>query len=72
MNIAAKPAATAQVVSFAQATSFRDIPEDVVALGKKSILDGLGLALSGSVAKSRRASSAAISTIWTCMPAQPR
>jgi 2-methylcitrate dehydratase PrpD len=52
MNAIAKPAATAQVVSFVQDTRFDDIPEDVIALGKKSILDGLGLALSGSVAKS--------------------
>jgi 2-methylcitrate dehydratase PrpD len=29
-----------------------DLPDDVVALGKKSILDGIGLALSGSVAHS--------------------
>ncbi|MFC5068133.1 MmgE/PrpD family protein [Flaviflagellibacter deserti] len=32
--------------------STRDVPKDVADLGKKSILDGLGLALSGSVAKS--------------------
>ena len=28
------------------------VPDDVAALGKKSILDGIGLALSGSVARS--------------------
>jgi len=32
-------------------TTWRDVPEDVRELGKKSILDGLGLALSGSVAE---------------------
>jgi 2-methylcitrate dehydratase PrpD len=43
---------TGYVAEFIASTRFPDIPEDVVALGKKSILDGLGLALAGSVAKS--------------------
>jgi 2-methylcitrate dehydratase PrpD len=43
---------TAYVAAFIEQTRAEDIPDDVVALGKKSILDGLGLALSGSVAKS--------------------
>ncbi|WGF89129.1 MmgE/PrpD family protein [Marinivivus vitaminiproducens] len=43
---------TRYVAEFVAGTEAGDIPEDVVALGKKSILDGLGLALSGSVAKS--------------------
>ena len=43
---------TAYVAGFIHETEASDLPEDVVALGKKSILDGLGLALSGSVAKS--------------------
>jgi len=34
------------------AGEFEDLPADVVALGKKSILDGIGLALSGVVARS--------------------
>jgi 2-methylcitrate dehydratase PrpD len=46
------PAATRHVVDFVRKTRLADIPEQVIALGKKSILDGLGLALSGSVAKS--------------------
>ncbi len=37
---------------FVDETAFRDLPDDVVALGKKSILDGLGLAFAGSVARS--------------------
>ena len=45
-------ATTRQVADFVCNTRFADIPADVVALGKKSMLDGLGLALSGSVAKS--------------------
>jgi 2-methylcitrate dehydratase PrpD len=39
------------VVEFVTTTGPADIPDNVAALGKKSILDGLGLALSGSVAK---------------------
>jgi 2-methylcitrate dehydratase PrpD len=48
-----EPAAvTAYVGEFITTTKYADIPNDVVQLGKKSILDGLGLALAGSVAKS--------------------
>ncbi|HEX2724493.1 MAG TPA: MmgE/PrpD family protein [Beijerinckiaceae bacterium] len=43
---------TKHVAAFIEQTRAEDIPDDVIALGKKSILDGLGLALSGSVAKS--------------------
>ena len=43
---------TAYVAEFIASTQYPDIPKDVVQLGKKSILDGLGLALAGSVAKS--------------------
>jgi 2-methylcitrate dehydratase PrpD len=43
---------TRYVCDFIQATDLGAIPDEVIALGKKSILDGLGLALSGSVAKS--------------------
>ena len=43
---------TARVAGFAAGAKFEDIPEDVLELGKKSILDGFGLALSGSAAKS--------------------
>jgi 2-methylcitrate dehydratase PrpD len=45
-------ATTRHVVEFVRGVQLSDIPEQVIALGKKSILDGLGLALSGSVAKS--------------------
>jgi 2-methylcitrate dehydratase PrpD len=45
---------TGYVAEFVASTSLAGIPEDVVVLGKKSILDGLGLALAGSVAKSGR------------------
>ncbi len=43
---------TAYVAGFAASTRFAGIPGDVVELGKKSILDGLGLVLAGSVAES--------------------
>ena len=43
---------TRYVADFVRDTMLDDLPEVVVANGKKSILDGLGLALSGSVAKS--------------------
>ncbi|MBI4184547.1 MAG: MmgE/PrpD family protein [Proteobacteria bacterium] len=45
-----RPALTAYVAGFAARTAYADIPAPVVALGKKSILDTLACALSGSVA----------------------
>src|SRR5713226_5288778 len=42
---------TKYVADFVVNTKFSDIPGDVVDLGKKSIFDGLGLALSGSRAE---------------------
>jgi 2-methylcitrate dehydratase PrpD len=43
---------THHVAEFVQGMAIGDLPATVVENGKKSILDGLGLALSGSVAKS--------------------
>ena len=43
---------TATVAAFVASADSRSLPADVIALGKKSILDGLGLALSGSIAHS--------------------
>jgi 2-methylcitrate dehydratase PrpD len=43
---------TRYVAEFVTSSRFASIPKDVISLGKKSILDGLGLALAGSVAKS--------------------
>ena len=42
---------TARVAEFVVTTQLSDIPPETVELGKKSILDGLGLALSGSKAE---------------------
>src|SRR5688572_27885095 len=43
---------TRYVAEFVCGAKVEDLPADVVSLGKKSILDGIGLALSGAVAKS--------------------
>jgi len=39
---------TKYVAEFVRRTQYSDIPSDVVELGKKSLLDGIGLALAGS------------------------
>ena len=55
-SVAGKPKESADVSSyvadFIVNTRFDDLPEEVVKLAQKSVLDGLGLALCGSVAKS--------------------
>ena len=43
------PGLTRYVAEFVVSTRYEDIPENVITLGKKSILDGFGLALAGSV-----------------------
>lgn len=43
---------TEEVAQFIVDTGYHDIPAEVVTTGKKHILDGLGLALAGSVARS--------------------
>ncbi|RFB79781.1 MmgE/PrpD family protein [Methylovirgula sp. 4M-Z18] len=43
---------TRNVAAFVCGTTFEEIPAEVVELAKKSVLDGLGLAISGAVAKS--------------------
>jgi len=47
------PGLTRSVAAFITQTKYDDIPADVIELGKKSILDGLGLALAGSVSTMR-------------------
>jgi 2-methylcitrate dehydratase PrpD len=54
---------TAEVARFIVNRGYRAIPADVVELGKKSILDGLGLALCGSVAMTGKLSRAYISSL---------
>jgi 2-methylcitrate dehydratase PrpD len=45
------PGLTDYVAKFVSQTKYEDIPGEVIELGKKSILDGLGLALAGSRAQ---------------------
>jgi 2-methylcitrate dehydratase PrpD len=45
------PGLTKYIVEFVSGTKFSDLPADVIELGKKSILDGLGLALAGARAE---------------------
>ena len=45
------PGLTNYIGKFVVNTTYEDIPADVIELGKKSILDGLGLALAGSRAQ---------------------
>jgi len=52
-----------EVAAFISNTKFADIPEDVLELGKKSILDALGLAFSGSVAETGRLSRAYLQSL---------
>ncbi|HEY2017790.1 MAG TPA: MmgE/PrpD family protein [Bryobacteraceae bacterium] len=54
---------TLEVATFIGSITYRDIPEDVVELGKKSILDGLGLALCGSVAETGNLSRAYVKSL---------
>jgi 2-methylcitrate dehydratase PrpD len=46
------PGLTRYVTDFILNTKYEDIPADVIELGKKTILDGFGLALAGSVSVS--------------------
>jgi 2-methylcitrate dehydratase PrpD len=47
-------------------TKYEDIPEEVIELGKKSILDGLGLALAGSKAESGPLSRQYVENLGIC------
>src|ERR1700691_3841272 len=46
------PNLTRDVARFIVDTRYADLSEEVIELGKKSILDGIGLALAGSIAES--------------------
>jgi 2-methylcitrate dehydratase PrpD len=73
---------TRYVSEFIVNTKFSDIPEDIMELGKKSILDGFGLALAGSISeiaplvrqylKSLNCSDGKASIIGTKMKVPPR
>jgi len=57
---------TKYVAQFVLNTKYEDIPSDVVALGKKSILEGFGLALAGSIAESGPISRKYIQSLGLC------
>lgn len=52
MTDAAQGSLTAYVAGFVSETRYDDIPEDVMRLGKKNLLDGLACALAGAKAES--------------------
>ena len=47
-ELAKAPGLTKYVSEFIVNTKYEDIPENVIAIGKKTMLDGFGLALAGS------------------------
>ena len=49
VELAKAPGLTRYIAEFIVNTKYEDIPEDVLILGKKTMLDGFGLALAGSV-----------------------
>jgi 2-methylcitrate dehydratase PrpD len=57
---------TAYVGRFVTTTTYEQIPPEVIELGKKSILDGLGLALAGSRADSGSISRRYVEQIGVC------
>lgn len=61
------PGLTKYVGTFVVQTKYENIPADVIELGKKSILDGLGLALAGSRAESGPISRKYIEQAGACL-----
>src|SRR5580765_4689573 len=60
------PGLTKYVGTFVTQTQYSEIPDDVIELGKKSILDGLGLALAGSRADSGTISRKYVEQLGVC------
>ena len=60
------PGLTAYVGKFIATTTYEQIPQEVIELGKKSILDGLGLALAGSRAETGAISRKYVEQIGVC------
>src|SRR5712664_196699 len=60
------PGLTDYVGRFVATTTYEEIPEHVIELGKKSILDGLGLALAGARAESGSISRKYVEQIGAC------
>jgi 2-methylcitrate dehydratase PrpD len=57
---------TDYVSKFIATTAYSDIPDEVIELGKKSILDGLGLALAGSKAQTGSISRHYVESLGIC------
>src|SRR6266581_2584072 len=57
---------TEYVSKFVATTTYSDIPGDVIELGKKSILDGLGLALAGSKTQTGSISRRYVASLGIC------
>ncbi len=62
------PPVTREVAGFITNLRYAAIPSDVLALAKKSILDGLGLALCGSAAASGKLTRAYLQSLGACRP----
>jgi 2-methylcitrate dehydratase PrpD len=60
------PGLTAYVGKFVTTMTYEQIPEEVIELGKKSILDGLGLALAGSRAETGSISRKYVQQLGVC------
>ena len=65
-ELAKTPGLTQYVSEFIVNTKYEDIPENGIAIGKKTILDGFGLALAGSVAASGPLIRQYIETLGAC------
>jgi 2-methylcitrate dehydratase PrpD len=65
-NFPKTPGLTGYVGRFVVATTYEQIPGEVIELGKKSILDGLGLALAGSRAETGSISRKYVQQIGVC------
>ncbi|HLW52139.1 MAG TPA: MmgE/PrpD family protein [Candidatus Angelobacter sp.] len=62
------PGLTRYVAEFIVNTRFNDVPADVLELGRKSILDGFGLALAGSVSTLAPLMKQYIGSLGPCSP----
>jgi 2-methylcitrate dehydratase PrpD len=62
----AAPGLTRYVSEFILNARYQDIPPEVIALGKKSMLDGFGLALAGSVSTLAPLMKRYVETLGTC------
>ena len=62
-----RPPVTSYVADFITNTRYPDLPPEVIELAKKSILDGIGLALCGSVAQTGEIVRTYLRVQWLCI-----